>query len=74
MLNDDAILDASVLYIEEEVLAEFKESCEAEAESPGQHTERLTGNRDSNRAIDSGNGTTNGTKGGHDGPPLLQNR
>jgi hypothetical protein len=38
MLNDDAILDPSVIYTEHEVLAEFKESCEAQAEEPGQHT------------------------------------
>jgi hypothetical protein len=33
--------ESSVLYSEEEVLAEFQAACEAEAEMPGQHTERL---------------------------------
>ena len=42
MTDDDTILNSSVLYSEDEVLAEFKESCEAEAEEPGQHTERLS--------------------------------
>ena len=37
----NAILNASVLYTEEEVWAEFKESCEAEADEPGHHAERL---------------------------------
>jgi hypothetical protein len=37
----DAILNASVLCPEEEVLAELQECCEAEAETPGHQTERL---------------------------------
>jgi hypothetical protein len=41
MVDEDAILNSPVVYSEEEVLAEFHESCEAEAESPGQHTERV---------------------------------
>ena len=41
MTNDNAILNASVLYTENEILTEFHESCRAEAEAPGQHTERL---------------------------------
>jgi len=41
-MNDaDAILGASVVYSEQEVLAEFQEACEAEAETPGQCQERL---------------------------------
>lgn len=40
-MNEDAVLYASVLYSEQEVLAEFQESCEAEAETPGQCKERL---------------------------------
>ena len=34
MLDEDAILNASVIYSEEEVLAEFHECCELEAEAP----------------------------------------
>lgn len=41
MTDGDAILSATVVYSEEEVLAEFWESCEAEAETPGHYTERL---------------------------------
>jgi hypothetical protein len=41
VLNDDAILDASILYTEAEVLAEFQECCELEVEASGEHTERL---------------------------------
>jgi hypothetical protein len=41
MSDDDAILNSPVVYSEEEVLAEFHESCEAEAEEPEQHMERL---------------------------------
>lgn len=41
MTDEDAILSATVVYSEEEVLAEFWESCEAEAEAPGHYTERL---------------------------------
>ena len=41
MSNEDAILNASVLYSEQEVLAEFQEACEAEAETPGQCAERV---------------------------------
>jgi hypothetical protein len=39
--SEDAILTATIIYSEEEVLAEFQESCEAEAETPGGHTEQL---------------------------------
>ncbi len=41
MPDDDAILKSPVVYSEEEVLAEFQESCEDEAETPGRYTERL---------------------------------
>jgi hypothetical protein len=41
MTDEDATLNASELLTEEDILAEFQECCEAEAESPGQHTERL---------------------------------
>jgi hypothetical protein len=41
MNDEDAILDAPIVYSEQEVLAEFQECCEAEAEAPGQYTERL---------------------------------
>jgi hypothetical protein len=41
MTDDDTILNAEFVYSDEEVLAEFQESCEAEAESPGEHTERV---------------------------------
>lgn len=41
MLDDDAILNSPVVYSEEEVLAEFKECCEAEADQPGRHAERV---------------------------------
>src|SRR5688572_21382582 len=41
ILDEDAILNSPVVYSEAEVLAEFQESCEAEAETPHQHTERL---------------------------------
>ncbi|MBA3354736.1 MAG: hypothetical protein H0U18_02115 [Pyrinomonadaceae bacterium] len=34
MTSDDAILSATVVYSEEEVLTEFWECCEAEAETP----------------------------------------
>jgi hypothetical protein len=39
MLDDDSILNASVLYSKEEVLAEFWESCEADSllMKPPQH-------------------------------------
>lgn len=41
-MNDaDAILGASVVYSEQEVLTEFQEACEAEAETPGRCAERL---------------------------------
>ena len=39
ILDEDAILNSPVVYSEAEVLAEFQQSCEAEAEEPGQHTE-----------------------------------
>lgn len=39
MLDEDTILTASVVYSSEEIWAEFRESCEAEAEQPGQHSE-----------------------------------
>lgn len=42
MLDEDEILNSPVVYSEGEVLARFQQSCEAEAEEPGQHTERLT--------------------------------
>jgi hypothetical protein len=35
MTDEDAILNASLIYSEEEVLAEFWECCELEAEAPG---------------------------------------
>ena len=41
MTDEDSILNSPVLYSEEEVLAEFWESCEAEAEAPGYYSERL---------------------------------
>lgn len=41
MTDEDAILSATVVYSEGDVLAIFQEACEAEAEEPGQHTERL---------------------------------
>lgn len=41
MPDDDAILHSPVVYSEEEVLAEFQECCEAEAEEPGRHTESV---------------------------------
>ncbi len=41
MIEGDAILNATVVYSEEEVLARFQESCEAEAEEPGRHAERV---------------------------------
>jgi hypothetical protein len=41
MSDEDQILNASVVYSEQEVLAEFQEYCEAEAEIPGHYTERL---------------------------------
>lgn len=41
MTEKDAILNASQLFTEEEILAEFQECCESEAETPGQHTDRL---------------------------------
>ncbi|MFN2511868.1 MAG: hypothetical protein ABR568_10545 [Pyrinomonadaceae bacterium] len=41
MTDADEILNASILYTEMEVWAEFQECCEAEAEEPGQHTERI---------------------------------
>jgi hypothetical protein len=34
MTDDDAILNAAVLYTEADVLAEFWECCEAKAEEP----------------------------------------
>lgn len=34
MNADDEILESRFVYSEEVILAEFKESCEAEAESP----------------------------------------
>lgn len=40
MLDEDAVLNSPVVYSEEEVLAEFQDSCEAEAEEPGRHWER----------------------------------
>jgi hypothetical protein len=42
MLDEDATLNASVIYSEEYVLAEFQGACEAEGESPGQHRERVS--------------------------------
>jgi hypothetical protein len=41
MNDEDAILSASVLYSEQEVLTEFQECCESEALTPGCFTERL---------------------------------
>ncbi len=41
MTDEDAILSSTAVYSEEEVLAEFWESCEAEAEAPGHYTKRL---------------------------------
>ena len=41
MLDEDAVLNSPVVYSEDEVLAEFQAACEAEAEEPEQHTERL---------------------------------
>lgn len=41
MTDEDAILSAAEVYSEEEVLAEFQECCESEAEAPGHYTERL---------------------------------
>ena len=41
MLDEDAILNSPVVYSKEEVLGEFQAACEAEAEEPGRHTERL---------------------------------
>lgn len=40
-ISEDAILSSTIIYSEEEVLAEFQECCEFEAEKPGQYTERL---------------------------------
>lgn len=41
MTDEDVILNSPVVYSEEEVLAQFQECCESEAEAPGQHTEQL---------------------------------
>lgn len=41
MSDEDRILNAAMVYSKEEVLAEFQECCESEAETPGQCTERL---------------------------------
>jgi hypothetical protein len=41
MADDDAMLGASLLYSTEEVLAEFQECCEADAQTPGHYSERL---------------------------------
>ena len=41
MDHEDAILNASFVYSEQEVLSEFQESCEAEAETPGRCADRL---------------------------------
>ena len=41
MLDEDAILNSPVVYSEEEILAEFQASCEAEAEEPGRHWDRV---------------------------------
>jgi hypothetical protein len=41
MTDEDPILDDSELFTEEEILAEFQASCEAEAETPEQHAERI---------------------------------
>lgn len=38
---DDAILNATMVYSEEEVLGEFQECFESEAETRGHHTERF---------------------------------
>jgi hypothetical protein len=40
MTDEDPILDDSELFTEE-ILAEFQASCEAEAETPEQHAERI---------------------------------
>jgi hypothetical protein len=39
--DDDRILDALTIYSEREILAEFQESCELEAQAPGRYTGRL---------------------------------
>ncbi len=41
LVDEVQILNASLLYSKEEILAEFQEACEAEAETPGRCAERL---------------------------------
>ena len=41
MTDSDEILNAAFVYSEQEVLAEFQASCEAEAEEPGKHWDRV---------------------------------
>lgn len=41
LLDEDAILNSPVVDSEREVLSEFQAACEAEAEQPGQHWERV---------------------------------